>query len=502
MDNTHGNCAVETSRWARSPADGGPQSALELKFLALFGAYFLLHFLLRCSSPYGLEMDEGAELVRSQSLRLSYGAQPPLYSWLVFPLMQFSGPAVWPLALVKNLLLFGTHVYVYGTARALKLEPVTAFAASASLLLIPQFGWESQRDLTHSVLVTHVAAGTLWIVVDMIRAVRPWHAPMLGLAVGLGLLSKHNYLLFLAPLAFATMTLPSIRQRLAGRSLWRQTGAITALVIVPYLVLTSDAFGWPVTVEPELLASPGGFVDVSSLPALAFGIFEFLVVWAVVCGAWFVMARPPRRGPALGPDVGRTLVCRYVVLAIVLLAAGVVAFGVEDVKDRWLQPILFPVPLAVSALFAIERVRGCHRRVGGLLIGVTACLMLAGRAVDLHGSAYFSEPTRLGVPLKRLVEGAALPAGTTVIAVDPHVAGAFVLHGDRLTVHVQRYSSAPAAGPCTLVWLDDESVSVPTVEDFVSEASPSVVTVPGRGWAGPHRLGTLGGSCVEATDAG
>ena len=35
-----------------------------------------------------------------------------------------------------------------------------ALLSSASMLLIPHIGWESHRDLTHSVLVTTMAAAT------------------------------------------------------------------------------------------------------------------------------------------------------------------------------------------------------------------------------------------------------------------------------------------------------------------------------------------------------
>src|SRR5690606_3921831 len=97
----------------------------------------------------------------SQRLRLGYGTQPPLYSWLQWILFQVFGLNLFALSALKNLLLFSTYASLFFLARPL-IGNGPAMAASASLLLFPQIAWESQRDLTHSVLLTALACATLW----------------------------------------------------------------------------------------------------------------------------------------------------------------------------------------------------------------------------------------------------------------------------------------------------------------------------------------------------
>ena len=56
------------------------------------------------------------------------------------------------------------------------------------MLLLPQIGWESQRDLTHSVLVTGMASMTLWLALTMLER-KPGcrHYLLLGLLIGTAL---------------------------------------------------------------------------------------------------------------------------------------------------------------------------------------------------------------------------------------------------------------------------------------------------------------------------
>jgi len=121
----------------------------------------------------GVEKDEAEQLLWTQTLAWGYGPQPPLYSWLQWALFQLTGPTVVGLALLKNALLFATYAFTWAAARRL-LEPAPAALAAASLLLLPQVAWESQRDLTHTVLVTSAAAATLWLAIGLLQRPGAW----------------------------------------------------------------------------------------------------------------------------------------------------------------------------------------------------------------------------------------------------------------------------------------------------------------------------------------
>jgi hypothetical protein len=103
---------------------------------------------------------------------------------------------VFGLALLKNALLFATYAFTWA---ALALAPGTGAGRArppASLLLLPQIAWESQRDLTHTVLVTAAAAATLWLAIGLLQ--RPSTAALragLGVALAAGALAKYSFLL-------------------------------------------------------------------------------------------------------------------------------------------------------------------------------------------------------------------------------------------------------------------------------------------------------------------
>ncbi|HEB95338.1 MAG TPA: glycosyltransferase, partial [Sedimenticola thiotaurini] len=130
--------------------------------LLLLAGYFLLQWLLRVVLGGGYEMDEAEQLILGQRLQLGYSPDPPLYTWLQIPLLRLFGEGVVALSLLKNLLLFGLYACSWFVARHAGLGRDQAALAALSLLLLPGIGWESQRDLTHTVLVTTLAAATLW----------------------------------------------------------------------------------------------------------------------------------------------------------------------------------------------------------------------------------------------------------------------------------------------------------------------------------------------------
>src|SRR5262245_45301744 len=76
-------------------------------FLLLLGGYFVLQIVLRLIISNTADLDESEQLLATQQLQWGYGPQPPLYTWLLFPLVKLLGPGILPLALLKNALLFG-----------------------------------------------------------------------------------------------------------------------------------------------------------------------------------------------------------------------------------------------------------------------------------------------------------------------------------------------------------------------------------------------------------
>jgi hypothetical protein len=145
-----------------------PWQALASRPLLALLAYCLAYLAIRLVVQGALERDEAEIVYLTQQLRLGYGTQPPLYAWLQWLSFEAFGINRFSLLLPKELALAMTCVGIFQAARPL-IGRGGALAVSASLALFPQVVWEALRIQTHSVLMTAIAAVTLWMYFALLR---------------------------------------------------------------------------------------------------------------------------------------------------------------------------------------------------------------------------------------------------------------------------------------------------------------------------------------------
>lgn len=315
-------------------------------FLLLLAAYFVLQIVIRLSLSDALDLDEAEQAFIFQQLRAGYDSQPPLYAglqWLSFSLF---GLNLFALSLLKNLLLFLTYAGVLLTARPL-IGAKGAMAATASLVLMPAIGWESQRDLTHSVLLTTMASLTLLSYFALLRRPDVWRYLLFGLAIGMGLQSKYNFAILVGGLMVASLAVPEHR-----RIVWNSKVAITAVVallcLVPHglwlLHHLDDAARGTLSKMSEgrqhayLLNVVTGFG--SLLEATLAFVTPLWLIYAWLCRRDFRQASVDWKS-ANARFFLTLLAFIFAALTLMLL------FGrITNIKSRWLLPFLFFAPLA------------------------------------------------------------------------------------------------------------------------------------------------------------
>lgn len=413
--------------------------------IALIALYFTIHFIIRITAPGALELDEAAELIRTQEWRLGYGTQPPLYTWLLFPLMQVFGPNIWALALLKNLLLFGTYAYVYGIGRRLGLMPTMALLASASLLLFPQIGWESQRDLTHSVLATHAAAGALFLTLGLLREPTVKQYLLLGCYIAVGLLAKYNFAVFLVALALAALTHPKTRIRVLDARLLLTVG-LALLFLLPHLYWLADngTIAFSGSMQKMGVDDHGGIL--TAWTALIDGFLQFTGLALLVS---FLLL--PLRKRTSDFQVPISYLHRYLFVVILILFVIAALLGMDKFKDRWFQPLLFVLPPLVLATFSVKHLPTWRTKAYLAVIAVLVSGVYVGMLIQVHLSPWVSKPTRLAVPFEEIVKQIPLPKGATVGSNDVHLAGGLKLHRPDLNVNLPRFDDANHQGTCFLV---------------------------------------------------
>lgn len=400
------------------PPDSGVRRWIWIAF-----AYFALQALSRVLVSPAPELDEAEQLLWTRHLAWGYGAQPPLYTWLQWAVFQITGPSIAGLALLKNLMLLGTYA-----ALAWAAWPLVGSAAglvAAAMLWLPQIGWESQRDLTHTVLATACAALALGVFVRLMLRPRPALYLAFGAAVGFGLLAKYNLLILHALLVGTALVSPTLRDRVFSR--WTLAAvAVALLVVLPHAAWALQHAAEVTRGTAQKMAldhGDGGFVArLAGVWSAVNAVVSMVALWGLVFGLMVVRPawRAARAGavPAQPPQVRRAVLVYFGLLALMLVAMAL-AGGVTHFKGRWMQPMLFLVPLAGWLLLPAAPPAAAVRRFE-LATVVLAALLLVGITLRAPLAGWKADPDELNEPVGALAgELRALAPRVDTLVVSP-----------------------------------------------------------------------------------
>ncbi|MDQ0319643.1 4-amino-4-deoxy-L-arabinose transferase-like glycosyltransferase [Pararhizobium capsulatum DSM 1112] len=391
----------------------------------LIAGYFLLNVIVRLFLPHSLELDEAEQVFLSQWLALGYGPQPPFYNWLQQGIFSIFGTSVATLSIVKNLVLFLSYFFYGLTAFKLLSDKRLAVIAALGLLTIPQISFEAQRDLAHTVAVIFSSSLFFYMLVSTIQRPTAAFYALTGLAIGIGAISKYNFVLVPAAALLAMLCDPDLRRFVFDRRLVL-TIIVAAIVILPhgFWILdnlrsaTESTLGKMTESDNDsdlLEALDGGLslllavLGFSALTALIFlGLFGKAMLSAFKAG-----------------NIWTRLIERTILFCLAAVILMIVFGGAEHIKDRWLAPMLLPLPLYLC--LKAEAAGLEPKRAFRGMITIAAGIMLAVPAV-LYGRVTFAPVTgvykKLNVPYAALittVSAQAIPS--IIIAEDDHLAG-------------------------------------------------------------------------------
>ncbi|WP_392710689.1 ArnT family glycosyltransferase [Rhizobium ruizarguesonis] len=390
----------------------------------LLAAYFVLQVGVRLATSHSLDLDEAEQAFRSQWLAAGYGPQPPFYNWLQYTVFQFAGVSLTALSIVKNLLLFISYVLYGLTARLVLRDKALVAIATFGLLTIPQMAFEMQRDLTHTVAVFFSASIFFYGFIRTLKQPSLGSYLIAGIGIGFGLLAKYNFAILPAAALIAALSDARLRPRIFD---WRlvRTAAVALIIILPHLFWLKDNLDFATARTLEKMTASGHASYLTQVAmgvsSLALAIISFagltVAVFAVVFG------RSLRPALAAGSEWTRLLERMMLVfLAGILLL--IVFGGAAGIKDRWLVPMLFILPLYFC--LKIEAAGVATDRAFRRFIPIVAVIMI-GVPATLYGSVAAARFTghyeRLNRPyagmldiLRKQAEPAAILAGDSLLA--------------------------------------------------------------------------------------
>lgn len=351
-----------------------------VRFVLVLALYFLAHLLIRLSLSDSLDLDEAEQAFEFQQLRMGYGTQPPLYNWLQWVLFSTLGLNLFALALLKSLCLFSIYFFMFLTARPL-VGSMGAMAVSASMLLLPQIGWEAQRDLTHSVLLTTIASMSLYAYFALLRHPTLTRYALFGLLVGLGMQTKYNFVLFTIGVMFASLVVPQHRAIVWNRKMVVSI-AVAALCLLPHGLWVLQHFDTAAggTIEQMKDESTTDFLlnVLAGLRSLLMATVSFItpiwLIYLLACRPFFdKVDRSVLRRPSTEALFFLCLYAGYLGAIIIIVLSG----EVTRVKDRWMQPMLFSAPLLFFLLLPGLAQPAVFGRIMKVAAFVAACFLIA-----------------------------------------------------------------------------------------------------------------------------
>jgi 4-amino-4-deoxy-L-arabinose transferase-like glycosyltransferase len=370
------------------------------RFLLLLGCYFSLHVLLRVVISGSLDYDEAEQVLLGQWLLAGYTEQPPLYSWIQHVLFGLLGKGVLAVSLLKNSLLFLTYLFVFLSGRLLLKDTRAAVLAASSLLLIPQIAWESQRDMTHTTLVVFAASASLYQLLRTVEKRTLLNYMLLGLFTSIGFLAKANFVIFAV---VALLTLASCSE--GRRMLFHRYMLLTLLMMI---ALTGNYFWWMYHNQDIVFSASDKFnratgdFYIDGLVSLFSNGFLFLTpLWLVYLLIFWEGYAPQKR---LSASFGEKFIARYMLLVFVLLLLIVLLFKVSYVKDRWLQPLLFAVPLFFFSRIAPEKITTRRFTAFSVIIFIAAMGVYTAFTIRVVGVSWTNSYTRMSYPFSAIAK--------------------------------------------------------------------------------------------------
>ncbi|ANL65079.1 PMT family glycosyltransferase protein [Rhizobium phaseoli] len=460
----------------------------------LLAAYFVLNVGLRLALPHSLELDEAEQSFFSQYLLAGYGPQPPFYNWMQYAVVSVTGMSIGALIVPKNILLFLCYLF-YGLAgrEALKDQALAAIGMLA-LITLPQVSYMAQQDLTHTTAL--LFASSLFLYGFFRTLDRPGVGSylLLGLATGIGLISKYNFALM--PVVALIAILPDAEWRRRALD-WRMLAAIAvALVIVlPHAIWLQGNLAFASSDTLVKMAAgnePAGIVRIGK------GILAFVVaILAFAALPVAIFAAAFRRHFVLMLSSGNRwtgMMERMMLASLAGIVLIVLFTGSTTVRERWLDPFLLVLPiyfLAKMQAAGLDLSAGL-RRFRPVVPVLMACVLVA-LGFRVVGAGLIGVYSRPNVPMADLVrEMTRQSEPALVIASDPYVAGNMRLQRPDVPVVIPDFPApgipayAEAKGPVLIVWRGKKTATA--ADAVMPERFSSALTAAG---IVPQEIGSL-----------
>ena len=313
---------------------------------------------------------------------------------------------------------------------------------------------------------------------------------LFGLATGIGGITKYNFVVLPVAAGLAVLSDRQMRSRILD---WRILPAgILALAIVSphafWLINNYKAAGGH-TMNKLVDEKTGFLVSLADgFGSLALSTLGFIALTLVVFALAF---RGHVRTILQASSPWTRLIGRMLALCLGLIVLMILLAGLENVRDRWLTPILLAVPLYLALKVDAARIpiQPGLKRIWGVaaVVMVLIPLILFGRAASAPFTGKYGYVNIPFAAVAKLVADNAAGANTVVVASDGQLGGNIRFNLPDLPVLTPRPPFGLPPQPLleferiVLVWRKSEGTTPPSLEEtFGDYLRGEEITAPPR----------------------
>ncbi len=328
--------------------------------------------------------DDHEQMYFTQGLSALYDfSNPPLVTWLVYGLFQLFGRSLAVIVGLRIAFLAAFYFFLYGAARHVIADRRLAVLAALSPLLLLNTNWYAYINYSHTIAMLAMVAALLWcfLYLEKTRSRRAYL--LFGVALGIGALTKYNFLLFAGTLLGAALIQAQTRSVvLNGRMLISLV--VMCVMCVPHYLPLWREFEQAMSQLGERFefGEQGGYLvnvytGLIGLLSSLLGLFvaPFLIALALCFGRdWRARRRAQR--PRLASYSPRRLLRDQMLLAIGVFLVAIIVFQATKIKFHHLS---FLAVLSVLLFAYIEDAAPREqslRRYALALAGVMALVVI------------------------------------------------------------------------------------------------------------------------------
>lgn len=369
----------------------------------------VLHFGIRLFAGTRLAFDDGKENIFTQSFQLGYlPDNPPLFEWTLMAIQSVTGPGLIGFLILKYSLLMLTAVFCYLTAERLLKDKVWASLSALSIILLYQIGWNYDQVFTHSLMLTAFTAAGVWAFVRLMQ-MRDLSSYLIFAAIaGLGALSKYNFSGLIAALFLAALLKPETRKTVLSPFMLLTLVAMALCLLPNILYLFDNLALYKFYIGGKLGIDNASHIERigSGLSGLMVAFISFYVPLVLVIATLFPGAlKPKAKLPETADQAVLNWMGKSAVVALAIMAVGVLFFGISTVSERYMVPFLMPSFFWLMArVKAVSDARQQTKR-WAIALGATALILIGLRFTEVAVAGKpFCETCQRWVPYEGLRE--------------------------------------------------------------------------------------------------